>query len=144
MNLERAIEIAVQAHKGSVDKGGRPYVLHPLAVMHALESDAEKIVGVLHDVVEDSEWTFERLVDEGFSEEIIEALRSVTKSPEDTDYFAFIRRVKKNPISRRVKIADIEHNMDMKRISAVSEDDLLRQRKYKRALALIRNESVDL
>jgi len=112
--------------------------------MHALESDAEKIVGVLHDVVEDSEWTFERLVDEGFSEEIIEALRSVTKSPEDTDYFAFIRRVKKNPIGRRVKIADIEHNMDMKRISAVSEDDLLRQRKYKRALALIRNERVDL
>lgn len=144
VNLERAIEIALHAHRGALDKGGRPYILHPLAVMHALETDAEKIVGVLHDVVEDSEWTFERLADEGFSEEIIEALRSVTKSPQDTDYFAFIRRVKENPIGRKVKIADIEHNLDLKRISDVTEDDLLRQSKYKKALDLIINDGADL
>jgi len=134
MNLERAIEIAVEAHKGVKDKGGTPYILHPLAVMHSLETENEKIVGVLHDVVEDSDWTFERLTDEGFSSEIVDAVRSVTKASEDSDYSDFIRRAKSNPIGRKVKIADLKHNMDVTRILDLSNDDLDRLIKYKAAL----------
>ena len=134
MNLERAIEIAVEAHKGVKDKGGTPYIVHPLAVMHSLETENEKIVGVLHDVVEDSDWTFERLTDEGFSSEIVDAVRSVTKASEDSDYSDFIRRAKSNPIGRKVKIADLKHNMDVTRILDLSNDDLDRLIKYKAAL----------
>jgi (p)ppGpp synthase/HD superfamily hydrolase len=76
-NLERAIEIAVLAHKGQTDKGGNPYILHPLRVMMALDSETEKIVGVLHDVVEDSEWTLDGLEKEGFGPEVLQALISV-------------------------------------------------------------------
>ena len=79
MNLERAIEIAVSAHKGQVDKSGAPYILHPLRIMFSLKSEEEKIVGILHDVVEDSDWSFEDLIKEGYSENVIRGLKSVTK-----------------------------------------------------------------
>ena len=84
--LERAIEIAVEAHKGQVDKGGSPYILHPFRVMMSVDLELEKIVAVLHDVVEDSNWTFEALLAEGFSIEVIEALKSVTKNSDNEDY----------------------------------------------------------
>ena len=83
MNLEKAIKIAVEAHSGQVDKGGNPYILHPLRVMLFLDTEEERIVGVLHDVVEDCEgWSWERLKEEGCSEKIIEALQSVSKFKE--------------------------------------------------------------
>jgi len=137
MNLERAIEIAVAAHKGAVDKGGQPYILHPLAVMMDLKTDKEKIVGVLHDVVEDTDWTFEALKEEGFSEEVIEALRSVTKSDSDSSYIDFIERAKANFIGRNVKIADLKHNMDLSRIHSISNLDLERFERYKKSLEIL-------
>jgi (p)ppGpp synthase/HD superfamily hydrolase len=137
MDLERAIEIAVQAHKGASDKGGSPYILHPLAVMHNLDTDDEKIVGVLHDVVEDTQWTFEKLLDEGFSVTVVDALRSVTKQEGGEDYFDFIQRAKKNPLGRKVKIADIQHNMDVTRIKVISDKDATRLNKYKKALEIL-------
>ncbi len=133
MNIERAIEIAVAAHKGQVDKAGKPYVLHVLQVMLYGKTDEEKIVGVLHDVVEDTDWTFEQLEKEGFKKEIIDALRCVTKLSEDEDYDAFIERVKKNPLAIRVKINDILSNMDLKRIDKVKEKDVERFNKYLKA-----------
>ena len=136
MNLERAIEIAVEAHKGVVDKGGNPYVLHPLRMMFAVSNEEEKIVAVLHDVIEDSiDWEFERLEKEGFSTAVIDALRSVTKITEDEDYDAFIERAMTNPIGRRVKIADITDNLDVTRIGELAEKDMKRINKYKKALA---------
>jgi (p)ppGpp synthase/HD superfamily hydrolase len=137
MNLERAIEIAVSAHKGAVDKGGQPYILHPLAVMMSLKTDAEKIVGVLHDVVEDTDWTFEALKQEGFSEDIIEALQSVTKSDSDSNYLDFVERAKANAIGRNVKIADLKHNMDVSRISSISDLDIERMEKYRKSLEIL-------
>ena len=137
MDLERAIGIAVQAHKGTSDKGGSPYILHPLAVMHNLDTDDEKIVGVLHDVVEDTQWTFEKLLDEGFSVTVVDALRSVTKQEGGEDYFDFIQRAKKNPLGRKVKIADIQHNMDVTRIKVISDKDATRLNKYKKALEIL-------
>ena len=97
--LERAIQIATEAHHGQVDKAGNDYILHPLRVMELGNSLEEKIVGVLHDVVEDTDWTFERLADEGFSPIILDALRCVTKLSENEPYDHFISRVQANPLA---------------------------------------------
>ena len=138
MNLERAIEIAVSAHKGQHDKGGNPYILHPLSVMMALDLEDEKIVGVLHDVGEDNdEWTFEKLEIEGFSLSVIDALKSVTKLSENEDYDDFITRSLANEIGKKVKMADLRHNMDVSRIDKISELDIGRLNRYQLAYARI-------
>jgi len=124
--------------KGQVDKAGKPYVLHPLRIMFSLHTDEEKIVGVLHDVVEDSDWTFEGLREEGFSETIIEALKSVT-AVEGEEYDDFVRRAHANPIGRNVKIADVTDNLDIKRIAGPSDRDFQRLKKYRRALAFLQS-----
>jgi (p)ppGpp synthase/HD superfamily hydrolase len=142
MNLERAKAIATEAHAGQVDKAGVPYISHPLRVMQAQDSEEARIVGVLHDVVEDcldKGWTIERLRDEGFSPTVLEALRLVTKI-EGEDYDDFVRRAAGNPISRAVKIADLQDNMDLSRIANVTPRDLERIEKYQRALAWLKSE----
>lgn len=110
--LQRAIEIATQAHQGQFDKSGKDYIGHPLRVMEMGQTENEKIVGVLHDVIEDTDWTFEKLAEEGFSQEIIAALRCVTKLSENENYDDFIERVKKNPLATAVKINDLTDNID--------------------------------
>jgi len=140
MNLARAIEIAASAHKNQADKGGSPYILHPIRVMMSLDTEDEKIVGVLHDVVEDSDvWNFKRLREEGFEENILSALKSVTKVSGDEDYQQFIKRAGQNEIGRNVKIADIKDNLDVTRIGTLNEKDLLRINKYKEALLFLEN-----
>ena len=139
--LERAIEIAHEAHAGQYDKAGKEYILHPLRVMERGRTEEEKIVGVLHDVVEDSEWTFEMLEAEGFTPEVIEALRCVTKVSEDEDYDHFIDRVLTNPLAMRVKLLDLEDNMDMSRLDECTEGDIQRLQKYQKAYARINAES---
>lgn len=131
--LRRAIDIAKEAHKGQVDKAGNEYIDHPLRVMIAVHSVSEKIVGVLHDVIEDTDWTFERLEAEGFTTEIIEALKCVTKLSEDEPYDAFIERVKTNPLAVAVKIKDLADNMDIRRLNELTEQDFKRLQKYHRA-----------
>ena len=131
--LARAIEIATIAHKGQTDKAGEDYIKHPLRVMKAGKTENEKIVGVLHDVVEDTDWTFEKLEKEGFSEEIISALRCVTKLSEDEPYEDFISRVKTNPLAIAVKINDLTDNMDIRRLSSLSNKDFKRLEKYHKA-----------
>lgn len=132
--LEAAIKIAVNAHSGQVDKGGQPYILHPLRVMFALNNEKDKIVGVLHDVIEDTDITYEYLLKNGFygKREILDALRSVTRK-EDETYEKFIDRAALNPIGKRVKLADLQDNMDMSRIPNPSEKDYKRLEKYKKA-----------
>ena len=134
MNLERAIQIAVEAHAGATDRSGKAYILHPISVMMRCETDEEKIVAILHDVVEDTDWTFEALRQEGFTETIIEALKTVTKHSEDEDYDEFIQRSLKNEIGRKVKIADLRENLDVTRIGELTDKDIERINKYKRAL----------
>ena len=118
--LQRAIEIATQAHQGQFDKAGRDYIGHPLRVMEMGMTENEKIVGVLHDGIEDTDWTFEKLADEGFSQEIIAALRCVTKLSENENYDDFIERVKKNSLATAVKINDLTDNMDIRRLPYLS------------------------
>ena len=138
MNLERAIEIAQEAHKGVKDKGGHDYIHHPIRVMHAMSNDQEKIVAILHDVVEDSDWTFERLKEEGFEDSVIESLRCVTKYSEEEDYQEFIKRAATNKIATKVKMADIEDNLDLSRLGTLTEKDLTRIEKYKKALKYLK------
>jgi (p)ppGpp synthase/HD superfamily hydrolase len=131
--LNKAIDIATKAHAGQVDKSGQPYIGHPLRVMSMGATNEEKIVGVLHDVVEDSDWTFEQLAVEGFSTEIIEALQCVTKLSEDEPYDKFIQRIKSNPLAVKVKINDLTDNMDIRRLAYISEKDVKRLKKYLKA-----------
>ena len=140
MNLEKAIQIAVTAHSGAKDKGGKPYILHPINVMMRVEKEDEKIVAILHDVVEDTDWTFDALREEGFSEIIIEALKSVTKHNENEDYEEFVKRSLNNDIGRIVKIADLKENLDISRIGDLNEKDILRINKYKKALKVLNHQ----
>jgi (p)ppGpp synthase/HD superfamily hydrolase len=135
--LERAIAIAAVGHAGQVDKAGEPYILHPLRVMLSCATEDQRIVAVLHDVVEDCPgWTFERLRQEGFSNTVLAALDSVTHR-EGEAYDAFVERAAANPIGRRVKLADLHDNCDLGRISAPTERDLARIDKYRRAIQTI-------
>ena len=130
--LERAIEIAVAAHDGQLDKAGIEYIGHPMRVMAAGSSVDEKIVGVLHDVVEDSAWTFEQLAAEGFAPQIIEALRCLTKL-EGESYDKFIARVKCNALATAVKLNDLTDNMDIRRLPYLSDKDVKRLKRYLKA-----------
>ncbi|HXS68623.1 MAG TPA: GTP pyrophosphokinase [Candidatus Polarisedimenticolia bacterium] len=131
-NLERAIAIAVEAHAGQKDRNGASYILHPLRVMARVQSDDEKIVAILHDVVEDTDWTFDDLRQEGFSAELIAALDCVTKR-EGEAYEDFVKRSASNALAKRVKIADLEDNMDIRRHEVLEPKDLERFNKYLRA-----------
>ena len=131
--LAKAIAIAATAHLADVDKGGAPYILHPLRMMAQMDTDEARMTAILHDVVEDHEkdgWTFDRLRSEGIPDAVISALRCVTKVSADEDYTAFIKRAASNPIARKVKIADLEDNMNMLRISHLRDKDVLRLQKY--------------
>jgi (p)ppGpp synthase/HD superfamily hydrolase len=137
--IAKAIEIAVSAHKGQKDKSGAEYILHPLRVMERGKTEVEKICGVLHDVVEDSDWTFEKLENEGFSAEVIEALRCVTKKSEDEDYDKFIDRITQNSIAVQVKINDLLDNLDVTRLKELNEWDFKRLNKYLKAYWKLQN-----
>lgn len=140
--LQRAIEIATQAHNGQCDKSGKDYIEHPLRVMEMGKTEEEKIVGVLHDVVEDTDWTFEKLAEEGFSQDIIAALRCVTKLHENESYDEFIERIRKNPLATAVKINDLSDNMDIRRLPYLSDKDVKRLKKYLKAYKKLIGEPV--
>jgi (p)ppGpp synthase/HD superfamily hydrolase len=134
--LEKAIRIAAQAHEGQRDKAGAPYILHPLRVMMKMATEAEQITAVLHDVVEDTDWTMERLRQEGFLGEILAALDCLTRKNGE-EYEKFIERVKRNPLAVKVKIADLEDNLDVLRLKEVTDADAKRLEKYKQALKML-------
>ncbi len=122
----------MENHKGQKDKAKKPYILHPLRLMMSVDTDEEKIVAVMHDIVEDSEISLDDLRNEGFSDEILSAIECVTKK-DGEDYDAFIERIAQNPLAIKVKLADLEDNMDLTRLSKVTEKDLERVEKYKLA-----------
>lgn len=134
--LDRALQIAVKAHKNQTDRYGQPYILHPMRVMAMGRTDEEKIVGILHDVVEDTDWTFADLRREGFSERIITALDCLTKR-EGEEYDAFVARTRKNDLAIRVKLHDLTDNMDVRRMKEVKEGDVKRLNKYLKAYRLL-------
>jgi (p)ppGpp synthase/HD superfamily hydrolase len=136
-NLARAVAIAAEAHRDQVDKHGAPYILHPLRVMMKMTSEEAMMAAILHDVVEDSPWTLGQLREEGFSETVLEAVDCLTKR-EGEAYEVFIERVMEHPLARLVKLADLEDNMDPRRIRDITDRDWERLRKYHRAWSALR------
>ena len=135
MNLDIALMTAARAHSGQRDKGGQLYLYHPMAVMKRVdqENENQKIVALLHDVVEDSSLTLDDLRTRGFSEEVVEAVDALTRRKGET-YREFILRAKENKIARVVKIADLQENMDLSRLKDITERDMERMERYHKAL----------
>lgn len=131
-SLEDAIALAVSAHRGQRDKVGQPYILHSLRVMLCCDTEAARITAVLHDVVEDTPHTLTELRTLGYAEEVLQALDCLTRRAGES-YEAFIQRVKGNALARRVKLADLADNMDIRRLSELSASDVERLRRYQRA-----------
>ena len=127
--LEKAISIAVQAHAGQTDKSGKPYILHVLRVMMKGKSEDEMIGGILHDLVEDTDWTFEQLKEEGFPQHIITALELVTRKDREK-YSDFIQRISGNPLAVAIKLNDLDDNMNVNRLNEVTVKDAERLSKY--------------
>ncbi len=135
--LERAIQIAAAAHAGQTGKDGAPYILHPLRLMLKMSTDEERIVAVLHDVVEDTSVTFDDLRREGFSDEVLETVRLLTHE-EGISYEDYVARLAPHPLAKKVKLADLEDNSDIRRLSGIEDKDVPRLRKYHRAWMILR------
>ncbi len=133
LHLGRAIELAKQHHKGQTNKAGKPYIEHPLRVMNQMKSEEEKIVAVLHDIVEDTDISLNDLRNEGFSEEVVSAVECLTKQVGE-NYDSYIERISFNPLAVKIKLADLEDNRDLTRLPQVTDKDLERLEKYDKAL----------
>lgn len=134
--LSLAIKVATEAHEGQLDKGGNPYILHPQAVAASLDNTENKIVAYLHDVIEDTDVTLDKLEELGFTYRIVNSVRILTKS-KDVSYDDYLKSVKKDSNAWHVKMADIKHNMDISRIPEPTAKDFSRIEKYKKALAFL-------
>ena len=141
--LENAILLAVQAHKGQVDKANKPYILHPLRMMLQMQSEDEMIAAVLHDVVEDTAHTLDGLRQSGYAAHIIAAIDCLTNRAGES-YEDFATRARSNPLARKVKLADIEDNMDIRRISDPQERDFERLKRYRKAWSELKDDKVTL
>ena len=138
--IETSLQIALRAYAGKTDKAGREYILHPLRVMAKMSTDLERSTALLHDVLEDSDITAEELLAEGIPAEVVEAVQCLTKR-EGEDYLEFVARTKQNRLARRVKIADIEDNIDVLRLSMLGASDLERIQRYHAAWRLLQDEA---
>ena len=139
MNYQETLKFIKKIFKHRKDKGGNPYIEHLVAVANKMESETEKIVALLHDIVEDiDEITITTLKSMGYSEEIISAVDSITKRKGEK-YIEYLKRVKQNPIATKVKLADLEHNMDLSRLKKITSKDKKRLEKYKFAKNFLKN-----
>ena len=138
MTLERAIAIAAEAHAGQKDRAEAPYILHPIRLMIQMDSEDAMMAAVLHDVVENSVWTLDDLRKEGFSNEVLNAVDSLThRDKEGENYWDYIQRAKSDPIAIKVKLADLEDNLNPDRLNAVTEKDEKRFDRYRKAQKML-------
>ena len=133
---KKAMKLCFDAHKKQVDKSGLPYVFHPFHLAEQMTDEDTTVVALLHDVVEDSDYTFADLQELGFSESVLAALRLLTHD-ESVPYMDYVAAIKKNPIARAVKLADLRHNSDLSRVDEVTEKTLARREKYLAAIRLL-------
>jgi GTP pyrophosphokinase len=132
--LEKAIEMALDAHEGDTDKAGATYIRHPLRLMGEMETEQERIVAVLHDVVEDSDYEL-REIEETFGTDIADAIEALTKPKDNVNYVTeYIPKVAENDTARKVKQADLRDNLDVTRLPEVSQEDFENIQKYHRSL----------
>lgn len=134
---KKALKLCFEAHKNQTDKSGMPYVFHPFHLAEQMSSEATVITALLHDVVEDTDYTLDDLREMDFGEEVIEALALLTHDDSEP-YMDYIARINGNPIARAVKLADLEHNSDTSRLSVVDDYALKRTEKYKAAIELLK------
>ena len=133
---KKAMKIAFYAHKNQVDKNDIPYIYHPIHLAEQMKDENTTCVALLHDVVEDTEFTFEDLEKEGFTNEILEALKLMTHD-DAVPYLEYVKEIKKNPIATAVKLADLNHNSDLTRLDVVDEKAKERVEKYKKAIEIL-------
>lgn len=131
--LQNALRIAVKAHEGQVDRAGKAYIYHPLAVAMKTSTFDEFVTALLHDVLEDSDYTAADLRAEGIPGHIVDALLLLTHE-KGKPYMEYVAQLKGNPLARAVKIADLTHNSDMSRLAFITDKDLERAKKYRQAL----------
>lgn len=136
---KKAMKLCYEAHKDQVDKTGVPYVFHPFHVAEQMTDEATTIVALLHDVVEDTDYTLEDLAAEGFGKDILEAVSLMTHE-DDVPYLDYVAKLKDNPIARAVKLADLAHNSDLSRIGKIDDETRERLEKYKKAIALLKKD----
>lgn len=136
----KAMRLMFDAHKEQVDKTGLPYVFHPFHVAEQMEDEATTIVALLHDVVEDTDYTLEQIRAMGFSEEVCQALDLMTHR-EGVPYMDYIRAIRRNPLAAKVKLADLRHNSDVTRMDTLTEHDIRRREKYQEAMRLLLEET---
>ncbi len=133
---KKAMKISFKAHKNQTDKNGMPYIFHPIHLAEQMTDEKTICVALLHDVVEDTDITFEELENEGFSEDIIDALKLMTHD-DSVPYMDYVKEIKTNRIATTVKIADLKHNSDLTRLDIVDEKAIKRVEKYKKAIELL-------
>lgn len=131
--LELALSIATEAHKGQFDKVGIDYIEHPIFVASQVDSEEEKAVALLHDVIEDSSVTAEELLNAGLPETVVTAVQILSKK-KGQDYQTYLKTVKSNPLARAVKLADLKHNSDLSRLETITDKDLEGLEKYKKTI----------
>ncbi len=133
---KKALKLCFEAHKEQVDKSEMPYVFHPFHLAEQMTDETTTVVALLHDIVEDTDMTFEDLEKQGFSDEIISALRLLTHD-KNTPYMEYVGEIKKNKIATAVKLADLRHNSDLTRLSVIDEKALKRKEKYEKAIKFL-------
>jgi len=133
---KRALALCFEAHKDQKDKSGLPYVFHPFHLAEQMEDEDTTIVALLHDVIEDTEYTIEDLQKAGFTQNVISAIALMTHNPQ-MPYMEYVRAIKSNPIARAVKLADLRHNSDMTRLDIITQRDEERAQKYLDAIVIL-------
>jgi len=133
---KKAMNIAYEAHKDQMDNSGVPYIFHPIHLAEQMTDEITTIVALLHDVVEDTDVTFDELAAKGFSIEVIEALKLLTHV-KSVDYMVYVRKIKTNPIAKSVKLADLEHNSDQTRLDIIDDRAVAWEKKYSKAISIL-------
>lgn len=128
---KKALKLMTEKHAGQKDRSGLPYILHPFHVAEQMTDEESTVAALLHDVVEDTDTTFEELEEAGFSDRVIKTLKLLTHE-EGTDYYDYVRKIGEDPLARKVKLADLQHNMQIERLDELRPKDLERLEKYKR------------
>ena len=132
-----AMQISFDAHKEQKDKSGLPYIFHPFHLAEQMTDEVTTCVALLHDVVEDTEMTFEKLLELGFTVEIVDALKLLTHD-DSVPYMDYVKEIAKNPVAKAVKLADLAHNSDLTRLDIIDEKALKRAEKYNQAMELLK------
>ena len=138
-NTKKALKLMFEKHKNQFDKSEIPYVYHPLHVAESMKTEETTIIALLHDVIEDTKTTFEELKEYGFSDVVIDNIKLLTHV-EGEDYFDYIKRISTSELAIIVKLADLNHNMDLTRLNEVKSEDLLRYEKYKKSYDYLREK----